>query len=294
MISKAFSYLGKKTSLALSKVVPGWADSRIDALLMAPKPRDSKTIRVPKEFKQHEIKSLDGTINAYRTGSGPTVVFVHGWGGAAYQFFPLMRGLTRCGFSALAFDHLGHGQSERKPTTLQQSIATTNFVLHQVSKSSDGLAAVVGHSTGCIAIANARNNLLKDLPLFLIAPIFNYRLFFLKRLVKLDLHSDLLKKYATRFARAYKHEYQKLELARNLDKYGDTTVIAHDRDDPESPLSDSVAFCKKYPLTKLLVTRQCDHLRIINSESVWQELKSHLNYDDTTINFAEEILDTNR
>ncbi|MFT5401173.1 MAG: hypothetical protein ACI8XW_003988, partial [Gammaproteobacteria bacterium] len=49
-------------------------------------------------------------------------------------------------------------------------------------------------------------------------------------------------------------------------------------------------FCQKYPLTKLMVTREYGHNRIINSESVWHELKSHLNYEDTTINFSQTIL----
>jgi hypothetical protein len=37
------------------------------------------------------------------------------------------------------------------------------------------------------------------------------------------------------------------------------------------------------------VTKKLDHNRIINSESVWQELKSTVNYDDTTINFSEVV-----
>ena len=54
---------------------------------------------------------------------------------------------------------------------------------------------------------------------------------------------------------------------------------------------DSVKFCHKYPLTRLMLTKHTDHRRVINSESVWQELKSHLNYDDTTINFTSEIIE---
>ena len=126
--------------------------------------------------------------------------------------------------------------------------------------------------------------------MFLISPVFNYKLFFLKRLVKLGLHADLVKKYANRFSKTYSSEYRSLELANKLAQYGDVSVIAHDESDSESDAADSVEFCNRYPLTKLLLTRDSDHVRIINSESVWQELKSHLNYDDTTINFTAEVL----
>ncbi|MDJ0779374.1 MAG: alpha/beta hydrolase [Gammaproteobacteria bacterium] len=285
------SFFARKRGVLLNRVLPGWTNTKIDAQLFMPATRTSKTFRLPRGFDQSDLKTDDGTVRVYRTGKGPCVVFVHGWGGNAVQFFPLMRGLSQIGFSAMAFDHLGHGQSERKPGTPQQCIATTNFVLNRIRKNGgDGLAAVVGHSTGCVSIANARPALLKDTPLFLISPVFNYKLFFLKRLVKLGLDNELVKQYASRFTAIYRNEYQKLELARHLARYGDYTVVAHDETDSESAVLDSAKFCARYPLTRLLVTKQYDHVRLINSESVWQELKSHLNYDDTTINYTADVV----
>ena len=289
-LNNLFPTFAKKRADLLTRFLPGWTNDRIDSKLFIPKTRDTKPLRLPRGFKQTDIKTKDGLVKAYQTGKGPMVVFVHGWGGSAQQFFPLMRGLAQCGFSSMSFDHLGHGQSEMQPATLHQSVATTNHILEMAKKSSDGLYAIVGHSTGCIAIAAARNPLVRDIPLFLISPIFNYKLYFLKKLVKLGLHADLVKQYANRFAKNYRNEYQKLELARNLDKYSDLTVLAHDESDSESAATDSVKFCTRYPLTRLLLTKNADHMRIINSETVWKELKSHLNYDDTTINFTAEII----
>ena len=289
-VNNLFSFFAKKRSRLLGKFVPGWTNNKIDSMLFIPKTTDTKAVRLPRGFSQFVMKTRDGDVQTYQTGKGPTVVFVHGWGGGAHQFFPLMRGLAECGFTSVAFDHLGHGLSDKIPSTLQQSVSTTNHVMNHVKKSTDGLCAVVGHSTGCIAIANGHNSLLKDIPLFLIAPVFNYKLYFLKKLVKLKLDADLIKQYANRFSKIYRSEYQKLELDKNLAKYGDYTVIAHDESDTESSVSDSARFCAKYPLTRLLVTKNADHVRIINSESVWQELKTHLNYDDTTVNFTAEII----
>ncbi|MCP4877702.1 MAG: alpha/beta hydrolase [Gammaproteobacteria bacterium] len=289
-LGNLLSFFGKKKAHLLGKFVPGWMNNKIDSMLFVPKSTETKTARLPRGFNQFVMKTRDGDVQAYQIGNGPGVVFVHGWGGGAHQFFPLMRGLAECGFSAIAFDHLGHGLSDKKPATLQQSITTTNHVLNFTKSSESGLCAVVGHSTGCIAIANARSNFMKDIALFLISPVFNYKLYFLKKLVKLKLHADLTKQYANRFSKIYHSDYQSLELDKNLARYGDVTVIAHDESDTESSFSDSAKFCEKYPLTKLLLTRCTDHVRIINSESVWKELKSHLNYDDTTINFTSEII----
>ena len=97
----------------------------------------------------------------------------------------------------------------------------------------------------------------------------------------------MLKQYAARFGKIYKKEYESMELGRHLGKYADFAVIAHDESDKETAVRDSMKFCKDNPLTRILITRQYDHNLIINSESVWQELKSTLNYEDTTINFSE-------
>ena len=284
------SFVSNSTTRLLGRIAPGWANTQIDTRLFIPPKTNSKPIRLPRGFEQSEIRTNDGKVHAYTSGRGPTVVFVHGWGGGAHQFFPLMRGLARIGFSSLAFDHLGHGKSDKKPATLQRSIDTCNHVFNRVSKTSNGLCAIVGHATGCIEIANSRPSLLKDVPLFLIAPVFNYKLYFLKQLVKLGLPADVVKQYANRFSRVYRSEYQKLELGAKLARYGDVTAIAHDESDNESAVADSINFCNKYPLTRLMLTKNTDHVRVIDSESVWQELKAHLNYDDTTINFSSEIL----
>ncbi len=283
--------LFNKLSLLWNRLIPGWAERKISSQLFLFNTQKKKLNKTPKGFKQDMVKTPDGDINIYQIGRGPTVVFVHGWGGGSYQFLSLMRGLKACGFTALAFDHLGHENSENKPATIQQLIKTTNFILNLVKKNyREGLYAVVGHDIGCMVITSAKPALIKDLPLFLISPIFNYKLHFLRKLSKLNLHPEILKQYASQFVGNYEKEYARLELARNLEKYSDVSVIAHDTSDTISPVSDSIKFCTKFPITKLLVTKELDHDRVISSESVWQELKSHLNYEDTTINFSKIVL----
>ncbi len=289
-VGNLFSFFASQIVGLISKLSPGWANDSIDAMLFTPRATDIKPVRLPHDMSQFVTKTPNGDVQTYQIGKGPAIVFVHGWGGAAQQFFPLMRGLSHCGFSAIAFDQLGHGLSEKKPAPLKQFIATSNHIFNSVNDSVDGLRAVVGHSTGCIAIANATPALLRDKPLFLISPIFDYKLYFLKKLHPLKLRTRLVKEYSSHFGKSYRKEYQRLELAKKLPLYADYTVIAHDESDTESAFSDSEQFCAKHPVTKLLATKNGDHVRVINSESVWQELKSHLNYDDTTVSFTTNIM----
>jgi esterase/lipase len=267
---------------------------KIDSYQFLLNPLQKKDIKIPDNFKTGVIDSPNGKVNYYQTGRGPTIVFVHGWGGGAYQFISLMRGLRECGFTALAFDHLGHNPSTKRPATIKQMIATTDAVLQYVKKKHlDGLNAVVAHDIGCMITASAKPELIKDLPLFLIAPVFNFKLYFLKQIQQLQIRPAKLQQYARDFSANYDREYAEFELAKNLQHYSDDAVIAHDKNDELSPISDVVKFCAKFPLTKLLVTNKWGHERIINSETIWHELKSVLNYEDTTVNFSNIVRDQN-
>ena len=91
---KLSSFLSRNKTRLLGKLLPGMAGGQIESMLFLPKSADTKPVRLPRGFEQFVIKTEDGKLQAYQTGKGPTVVFVHGWGGGAYQFFPLMRGLA--------------------------------------------------------------------------------------------------------------------------------------------------------------------------------------------------------
>jgi pimeloyl-ACP methyl ester carboxylesterase len=263
--------------LRWNHIASDWYKRRIDAQLYLFNASKKQPPKVPAAFTQKFIQTKHGEINCYHTGTGPLVVLAHGWGGGAYQFFPLMHGLKALGFSALAFDNLGHGESEKTTASLQQSIDITNQVLEYAQDNfHDELYAAVGHDTGCLLIANASPTIISGLHLFLISPIFNYKQYFLRKLRNLKISHHFLKQYEQQFKWNYAQQYAQLELTKQLEQYAHHTVIAHDADDLESPIEDSKKFCATYPLCKLLVTRNRDHERIISSESVWQELKTKL------------------
>ncbi len=279
-----------KLGLIWSRFMPDWGRRRIDAQMFVYNAAKGKGFRLPRGVERKSVQTPDGDVCVYRTGTGPAVVFVHGWGGGAYEFFSLMRGLKECGYTAIAFDQLGHEGSAPKPATLQQMIKTTNYMLHSVIKShEDGLLCVVGHGLGCVAVANSSPAVIDKLPLMMISPIFNFKLYFLKRLGELKLHSDILKQYAQDFTQRYVKDYSQLELTERLPTYSRFTTIAHDSNDQVTPVSATEKLGELYPGTRLLITGKLDHKRITSSESVWQELKRCVDYEDTTINFSQFV-----
>lgn len=285
--ASAFSRL----SLIWNKIAPHRIQRKIDSQLYLHNTQIKKTPNPPKDIKKVYIDTPDGKIATYQTGAGPLVLFVHGWEGNAGYFFSQMLGLKACGFTAISFDHFGHGASDSKPATLQQLIKTTNYLMaHFKRRQKLTPFGIVAHGLGCVVTANLKPSLINNLQLFMISPVFNYKIYFLRKLSGLKLHPDVLKEYAEQFLKSYDFEYAPLELDRQLERYAANSLLAHDTNDLIAPITGSIQFTEKFPITKLMMTKTWDHNRIITSESVWQELKSHLHYEDTTINFSNILV----
>lgn len=277
--------MAKATSLAFHKVAPNWASKKVEDLLLLPKSKKVDKARIPHGIHLFQIDTPQGAVQAYQLGQGPTVLLVHGWGGGASTFFPLMRGLSQCGFKALAFDHLGHGHSESNQASLLHFISSTNAVLNHVRRrSTDGLAAVVSHSMGCIAAANCDAKFIRDIPLMLISPIYDFKAYITRQVNLLGLHPRVCKQYLDRLEQNRELDLDKIDIRKKLIPYASDIVIVHDKTDEESHYLDSVKLASAHPLMKLLLTKGQGHDLVINSESLWQQLKSHLNYEDITAN----------
>ncbi len=277
--------LSKLASLVFSRLAPDWAYKKVEHQLLTPKSRRIDLTALPHGISALKLDTRHGLLQTYQVGKGPAVVLLHGWNGGAYQFFPLMRGLSQCGFKAIAIDHFGHGHSHGTRSSLARIITSTNMLLKYVSDNvEDGLAGIVAHSLGCVALANAHPKLVGDTPLMLVAPVHNQRRYFANQIHVPGLHPSVEAKYRKRIALNSHIDSKHQDIAQSLQRYADQAVIVHDRDDKTSNFAESVKFCSKHPLTQLNITRGLGHDRIIQSESVWHQLKAMLNYEDITTN----------
>ncbi|MCX5747683.1 MAG: alpha/beta fold hydrolase [Proteobacteria bacterium] len=96
-------------------------------------------------------------VVAWRWGHGPAVLLVHGWEGRGSQLAALVPALVAAGFSVVAFDAPGHGDSPGSQlylTDLADCIA-------DVSAHVGPLHAIIAHSFGAAAtlLAHTRHGL---------------------------------------------------------------------------------------------------------------------------------------
>lgn len=103
---------------------------------------EQSRIRVP------GLHGRGGEAVAYSWGSGDgLVLLVHGWGGRASQFAPLVRELRYAGQSAVAFDAPAHGAAPGRGTYILDFIGA----MVELERRHGPFRTVVAHSFGSLA-----------------------------------------------------------------------------------------------------------------------------------------------
>ena len=102
--------------------------------------------------RQERLRVNGKPVVAYRWGAeqAPTVLLLHGWGGRAAQFSPLVRELVAEGLAVVAFDAPAHGASGWRRTDIRDWLEAIRRL-----EPRRGFVAVIGHSFGGLAALTA-------------------------------------------------------------------------------------------------------------------------------------------
>jgi pimeloyl-ACP methyl ester carboxylesterase len=115
-----------------------------------PIPEREKEFRSTSESGKGELSS--GRIHWFKKGgSGPKILFMHGWSGRGSQFTKMMDAFVEAGFEVYTFDAPGHGD-EWLPR-----IDMLSFIggIHWMENKFGPFAGAIGHSIGGMALWNA-------------------------------------------------------------------------------------------------------------------------------------------
>src|SRR4051812_47586634 len=136
----------------LSRTAPRVATRIAADLFMKPRrfrtpPREQALLHGAEPF---EIRAGQATtIRAWRWGSGPVAILVHGWEGRGSQMASFVEPLVASGRTVIAFDAPGHGTSGGNRSSLPHFAWALRSVAAAVSDNAPD--SIVAHSLGCAA-----------------------------------------------------------------------------------------------------------------------------------------------
>jgi pimeloyl-ACP methyl ester carboxylesterase len=203
-------------------------------------------------------------LAAWRWGSGPAVLLVHGWGGQGGQLEALVAPLVAAGFTAVAFDAPGHGRSGRGLSSMVDFARAVRAIVEQVGP----LHGAITHSLGGAAITFALHRGL-HLPraVFICPPArpTEWADEFARRFGVAPSVMGLLRVRAEKRLGVAWSDLDMPVLAAELRT---ELLIVHDRDDAEVAWSDGALLASAWPGARLVTTQGLGHRRILRDPEV--------------------------
>ncbi|ANW26536.1 esterase [Vibrio coralliilyticus] len=246
-------------------LAPSHAKQTARKLLLTPartKPKNAQ----PEGLVMGEVQSQEGPLKTYQLGQGPVWVLTHGWSGTASQFFPLMEHIASQGYTALAYDHPGHGESGG----LYGHIPAFVHGLEAILDSVDEVAGLVGHSMGTASAIECHHQKLVDKPLLLIAPVLDYLDNLFGSVARSGYSMRLFSAVVSEVEEQYRYPIQSIDPYNKLKLRQSKTIIVHDEGDKFTKFSVSQKAAQDMENVTLVATQGQGHGRVMKCPQVMQ------------------------
>jgi pimeloyl-ACP methyl ester carboxylesterase len=205
---------------------------------------------------------------AARGDQGPPVaLLVHGWEGRGSQLGPLALPLRERGFEVALFDHVGHGASEGRRSSL---IAMRDGVAAVAAHlGAERVRAVAAHSMGTAAVTLALDGgALAARRLVYLAPPYDLVQYFGRYLELVVGDRELLPDMLRRMERRFGASVQDVHYDNLLPRRSEPLLVLHSRDDLDVTAEAARAVAAGWPGGRFEASDGLGHRRILRDETV--------------------------
>lgn len=256
-------------------LAPAHARKTARKLLLTPVRMTGKN-EMPQRLIKSQVDSLEGKLTTYRLGQGPVWILTHGWSGSSSQFFPLMEHIAAQGFTALAYDHPAHGESEGMFGHIPAFVRGLESILD----SEENVAGLIGHSMGNVTALECRHTKLEQCPLLLIAPVLDYLDNLFGTVARSGYSMRLFEEVVNQVQDEYHYPIHSIQPFEKLRQRKGMTVIVHDESDKFARYAESEKAAREIENVMLITTQNQGHGRIMKGNEV-------LNAFDNIVKFID-------
>lgn len=236
------------------------------------KPLSSQKEQWLQKAEPFEVPFHSTHLCAWKIGSGPAILFAHGWNGRGVEFYPFFQKCLDAGYSVLFYDATAHGKSGGDMTNYLDM--TDCFKTIKQYDFGSEIAGVVAHSMGAGVAINQLSYQPADIPIVCIAPAL--KLFEL--LFQSFQYHGIPKNTYINLILEVEEQYQiPLETRNPIDlirKLKNDILIIHDESDKITPIGPSISVNKEHGNVRLMKTKGLGHSFILkNPEVVKKSIK---------------------
>ena len=229
--------------------------------------REKETLATGARF---DVATPDGRLAAWRFGEAhrDAVLLSHGWGGRGAQLRSFVPALVAAGYQVVLFDHVGHGLSEGRQSTLMHFVRGLDALARHLEGEGARVAGAIGHSLGAAAITAWLNDTGRGFRAVLIAPptsIERWARFFARRLGLAErLRGALQGEFERRLGRRW-HDFELPQAVANIRA---PALVIHDADDDDVTVASGLALARAWRGAAFVRTRGLGHRAILRDPRV--------------------------
>lgn len=282
--TRARRYIVRALSDTYRFLRPQHAKHRLRKLMLTPQSRQPAA--TPEAIQQDFIDTPYGKLCRYSVGSGPVILFVHGWSGSGSQFFELMQTVAQQGYCAVSFDGYLHGHSGGVENNYPLFVRGIESISETLAPES--LHCVVSHSMGCAASLYAFKQ--QSLPHFLIAPLFNFYGELHKRITEFGIANDFFEDIVATIEAEHGISVRTADPVANIDAVSHPITIVHSKNDSFALYQYTEEAVKRYPHIQLQTISDIGHMKIVGAEETRTALLGFLQKTAAAIPAKTEAL----
>ena len=226
--------------------------------------RSSEELEVLSAGESFQLLSSEGRLSLWRWGNGPVILLLHGWGGRGSQLYAFVEPLTRAGFSVIAMDAPGHGDSEGRSSSLPQFARA----LKEVAKAVGPLHGVIAHSMGACATGLAQGMGLELSAWVSIGAPTDPWGMFTEYKQEIGLPSSLVEGVGQRIQTRLDFSSSEFHAQSWGPRLKSQTLIIHDRDDREIPFKNLEELRVAIPQAQIFESSGLGHRRILKDPTI--------------------------
>jgi pimeloyl-ACP methyl ester carboxylesterase len=222
-------------------------------------------------------------LNGYCWGKGKTILLVHGWGSRASHLAHLGRMLAKLELRVIVYDAPAHFSSNKYAGKSTSNMFEYCRALSTVAKKEEPLYALIGHSFGAFCAALTVCGRLANT---------DYKIS-VEKLIMISLPptlTDVLKSFcknngldASGFSElkenleeCFSFSVDDYDMKSALESVEAKTLLVHDTDDEEFPITDIFSIQNVIPHLQLFITRGYGHQKILMNRSMIARIKEYL------------------
>lgn len=275
--------LSRLAMRAASVLAPRFAVKHaLDQFLTPPRfQRPAAELRLLATGAEFFVDTPNGRIAAWRFGEAggidrPVVLMSHGWGGRGAQFRSFISPLLAAGYQVVVFDHIGHGDSEGRDSSLVAFWRGLEAVQQQLQHDGSPVFGMVSHSLGGAAVCSALRSAAVAERAVMIAPpssLIGYSNVFARYL---GITERIRHAMQWRIEQRYGVAWDTFELPHSVNKISTPALIIHDHDDRIVRIDSGLAVARAWPDARFHETRGLGHQQILRNAEVVQNVVDFL------------------